>query len=398
MTRLIVSTNHRGVSHADVSGWLYVIDLERRKVLQESAGIEPPYRMHDINPRGGMRGMRGISICNGELAVANYSSVFFFDRHWHLLRAFTHPSAAGIHEIFCVDDGVWLTSTYNDLLFKFNSAGDVEKIICARAKPIMKLLNGRERQLMKPDQIKSGKLDFRNRTNFNMNFHDGTHLNSIWRGMDGALYFSLGLVTTEKFAVLQDIKSLMQHLRVWDSFVALNRLLLKITGSSSPMFSNLAVQPVTGVSAIIKMTADEQLHIFYVLPKIINPSHSVRFLADGTGIYLDTSNGCVIHFDQQGGTISHTKVTEKFLRGVLELPNGTLALGTSNDLLFYDLKTKRVDEKINLSDEVSNSIFDIKFLPDEFDLPPESFEARIGRMAGFDGQKIIWEQGDRYVA
>ena len=92
-------------------------------MAQQTMGIEPPYRIHDTNPRGGMRGMRGISICNGELAVANYSSIFFFDHQWNSLRIFTHPSAPALHEILYVEDGVWVTSTANDLLVKFNMDG-----------------------------------------------------------------------------------------------------------------------------------------------------------------------------------------------------------------------------------------------------------------------------------
>ena len=245
---------------------------------------------------------------------------------------------------------------------------------------------------MRPDDIKYGRLDFRDRANFNMNFYDGTHLNSVCRTSDGNLYFSLGLVTSEKYAILQNIKSWMLHNHLWSSFVALNRFLRRVLGMSKIMFSELVVQPAKGSSAIIKMAVNKQPNILLTLPNVNNPSHTVRFLADGTGIYLNTSRGSVVHFDEKGHVISQTKVTEKFLRGALQLPNGRLVLGASNSLLFFDLETGRVIEKVNLSDDVSNSVFDIKMLPDDFDLPPKSLEAEIGRMSHFDGREIIWEQ------
>lgn len=391
MTRLIVSTNHREVLHGEVSGWLYVIDLESCKILQTSAGIEPPNRIHDINPRGGMRGMRGVGICNGELAVANYSSVFFFDRHWRLLRVFTHPAVAGIHEILYVEDGLWVTSCYNDLLLKFDLAGNVAEYFYTRSKSLMNLLGGRTRVLLHSDDIRSGKLDFRDRTNFNMNFYDGTHLNSVCGTPGGGLYLSLGLVTGEKFAILQDIKSWMLHKRLWDPFVTLNRSLRRLLGFSKSMFSELVIQPAKGSSAIVKLAAQGEPNVFLALPHVNNPSHTIRFFGDGTGIYLNTSHGSLIHFDEQGRVISQTKVTEKFLRGALPLPDGRLALGASNTMLIFELETRRVVDTIELSNDASISVFDIKVIPDEFDMPPQSLEKEVGRIARFEGRNIIWE-------
>jgi len=391
MTRLIISTNQRAVVHGEVSGWLYVVDLDTLKILTTTAGIEPPGRIHDINPRGGMRGMRGIGICNGELAVANYSGVFFFDFHWKLCRVFSHPLVSGIHEILYVEDGLWVTSSYNDVLLKFDLIGNVEEFFYARSKSIMKLLGGRSRQLVQPENVQYSRVDFRDRTKFNMNFYDGTHLNAICRAPDGHLYLSLGLVTSEKFAILQDIKSWMVHAGLWNIFVSVNRLFRKISGAPKQMFSDLIVQPAKGNSAIISMMPHEQPMVFLTLPEVINPSHSIRSLLDGTGIYLNTSRGSVVHFDEQGRILSQTKVADKFLRGAFQLSDRMLVLGNSNTLLFFDLESKRVVKSMDLSDDISNSVFDIKILPDEFDLPPHALESKTGRIVRFDGPKVIWK-------
>jgi hypothetical protein len=88
--------------------------------------------------------------------------------------------------------------------------------------------------------------------------------------------------------------------------------------------------------------------------------------------------------------LSSTKVSEKFLRGLLELPDGRLMLGSSNNLLIFDLKTCSIVDRIELSSDPLNSVFDIQIMPADFDLPPDSLEARLGQIVGYDGQKPVW--------
>src|ERR1700690_3002740 len=215
MTRLIITAIHREAAYQFPSGSVYVVDLENRKTF-ETDGIEPPYRVHDHNPRGGMRGMRGLSFRNSELAVANYSSVFFFDRHWNLLRTFTHPSISAIHEILYVDDGIWVTSTANDLLAKFDLAGKLCEFEYIRSqKDLMIKLGGPLRSMLQRNDILNGKFDFRRRTYFKSDIHDRNHLNSIAVAPDGRLFISLGLIVGELFSLSVELKTIMISLGIW---------------------------------------------------------------------------------------------------------------------------------------------------------------------------------------
>ena len=108
MTRLIIGSAHRVVPSSQLSGFLYIIDLESRSVLKKTEGIDPPFRDFDINPRGGMRGMRGIAARSGEVALANYSSIFFFDPNWNLTRVLSHPVCSSIHELILMGRMFWL--------------------------------------------------------------------------------------------------------------------------------------------------------------------------------------------------------------------------------------------------------------------------------------------------
>jgi hypothetical protein len=367
------------------------VDVENRKVIQKSSGVEAPYRTHDTNPRGGMRGIRGMGFRNGELAISNYSSILCFDRHWNLLRVFTHPSIASIHEIFYAGDGVWVTSTANDVLGCFDANGDLNPLIYMRTqKNLMRKLGGPLKQVVRPKDLVVGRKDFRIRTYFNLDVYDRVHLNSICQMPDGRLLLSLGLLVGDYFGFLMNIKTLMLKLKVWDFFLGINRAIRRLLRRDRQMLSDLVVQPARGKSAIVSRDADGNWQTHLVINTAQNPSHSVRILSDGTAAYLNTSHGEVIHFDMNGKVLSSTKVSEKFLRGLLELPDGRLMLGSSNNLLIFDLKTCSIVDRIELSSDPLNSVFDIQIMPADFDLPPDSLEARLGQIVGYDGQKPVW--------
>jgi len=394
MTRLIISTNHREVLHSDVSGWLYVVDLDTYKILQKTSGIEPPYRIRDTNPRGGMRGMRGISIRNNELATANYSSIFFFDRQWNLLRTFTHPSVSAIHEILYTEDGVWVTSTANDLLAKFDRRGLLSEHHLVRIqRELLTKLSGTAKQILNSREVTLGRIDFRRRPYFNSDVYDRTHLNSITITREGKLLLSLGLIIGDKFSFLMTIKTLMLKIKVWNLFLISNRILRRVFRIRKQLHSELIFQPAKGSSAIVQFNSRMPWSTVLHFPTAHNPSHSVYILGDDTGVYLDTSNGEILHFDQAGNILSKTKISDKFLRGILELPAKRLAIGAGNTLLIYDLAEQKIIEEVTLSVEPLNTVFDIQILPSDFELPPDSLEAKVGRMIGFENQKVIWEKG-----
>ncbi|MCJ7661096.1 MAG: hypothetical protein MUO67_18260, partial [Anaerolineales bacterium] len=116
MTALLVSTVRRHTSATDPSGYLYVVDLDRKRAIQRSTIIEPPYHEFDTNLRGGMRGCKGIAIREDQVVISNYSVIFRYDPEWNLLGTFTHPSCAGVHDIMFQGETLWVTSARTDIL------------------------------------------------------------------------------------------------------------------------------------------------------------------------------------------------------------------------------------------------------------------------------------------
>ncbi len=393
MTRLIVSTNRREAPFSEPSGWIFIIDLESGEILQKTSGLEPPYRILDENPRGGMRGMRGLSFFNGELAAADYSAIFFFDKHWNLVRSITHPSMSGIHELIYDKTGVWVTSTANDMLVRFDMDGSLSEIHNLREQAeVMRRVKGPRNMLLRRGDVLSGKRDFRKRTYFTSDKYDRLHLNGLTRSPDGRLVVSLGLVVGDTFEFLMKIKTLMRFINVWDVFLAANRAIRRLLGLRKKMLSELVLQPEQGRSAIISMDSAGKWDLHLQFPVTHNPSHSIRILEDGTGLYLNSSYGRLVRFKMDGEILMDEKVTDEFLRGLLVLPGHRVVMGASNTLVIYDLKARQILNKIELTNDPKNAVFDIQFFPDGFDLPPASLQEKIGTVIGFEGRNILWEE------
>ncbi|MEJ5223892.1 MAG: hypothetical protein WHV44_05500, partial [Anaerolineales bacterium] len=260
--------------------------------MQKTSGLEPPYRILDENPRGGMRGMRGLSFYNGELATADYSAIFFFDKQWNLVRSITHPSVSGIHELLYCHDGVWVTSTANDMLVRFDLEGNLVEIYSLREQQdLMRRINGPRNILLRPCDALAGRHDFRKRTYFTSDKYDRLHLNGLTRAPDGRMIVSLGLVVGDTFELLMHLKTLLRFLKVWDLFLGINRAIRRLLGLKKQMLSELIVQPKHGSSAIVSKDSSGKWDLHLQFQVTHNPSHSIRILEDGTGLYLNSSYG-----------------------------------------------------------------------------------------------------------
>ena len=392
MTRLIVTTNFREAPISESSGWIFIVDLEKQAVLRQTSGLEPPFRALDHNPRGGMRGMRGLSFNNGELATADYSSIFFFDKQWNLLQTITHPSVSAIHELIYDEEGIWVTSTVNDALARFDLKGNLKEFHYLREqKTLMRQLKGPQKILLRPQDIFAGNRDFRSRSYIKSDKYDRVHVNGLAFSHDGRMFLSLGLVAGELFGILMNIKTFLRRLKLWNLFLSINRFIRRLLGLRKKMLSDLVIQPNQGRSAIISMDQSSGWKLHLQFPVTHNPSHSVRLLDDGTGLYLNSSHGSIVHFDVDGNILLSEKITEKFLRGLLVFPDRRLVIGAGNTLLIYDLNARKIMTEILLTDDPKNFVFDIQIFPPDFELPPKSLQEKVGRIIGFDGQKPIWE-------
>lgn len=142
-----------------VSGRIFYIDFTKGSILGERPIPPPLYPLSDDNPRGGERGGRGVGIKDGKFFIANYDSIFVYDKKLKLLDRITHPLFAGLHEIEVVKDGIWAASTWIDLLLKVDFKGkllfywyyrndsDFLKKIKSKISPVLDFKNDYRRDL-----------------------------------------------------------------------------------------------------------------------------------------------------------------------------------------------------------------------------------------------------------
>ncbi|MCK5345656.1 MAG: hypothetical protein KAR20_19735, partial [Candidatus Heimdallarchaeota archaeon] len=331
MPRLLITTTIRNAKINQPSGYIYAYDLSNEKVIQRCPTIEPAFRNVDPNPRGGLRGGKGIATSGNQIFLANSVAVFRFTHNWSLINVITHPSCSGIHDILIDSDkNLWVTSARNDLLFKFDFDGNLLSFINFRNKQMLRnSLGWNPKNRLSNLDIKKGLIDFRDPRSHVLPDFDRAHVNSIDMQEDGSLLISLGLVSSLKFSVLMKIKDKLIQRGLWSALVKINQWLIKIFSIKKDLHSELFIQPARGKSVIVRMKSDNDLTNCFVLKDISVPSHSIMSMSDGVGIYLNTSSGDVVQFDLGNRVnISTTHITEHFLRGIFKINDDQVLLGS----------------------------------------------------------------------
>lgn len=375
--KFLISTTNRHVPFGQPSGYMFVYDFEKKEVIQKNTILEAPFLKENPNPRGGMRGLKGFSIYKDKIAFVTSSTIFVYDKNWKPVSVIFHPSCASIHELVLGENEIWVTSTDNDQLLCFDYHGKLLKNLdCRKMQPLLDDIEWKTLPFISDKQIHQGNINFRDPRTHDTVETDKAHINSVFRMTNGDLLISLGLLKNSDFSSLLSIKYKLVRYGIWKYFIAINSFLrryvfTKVTETKGEMI----IQAAKGYSAVARIDKDLNVRLVMHFFGSSVPSHSVRELKDGSGIYLNSTDGELIHFSLENGEIYwRDKLGSKFLRGARELPDGTLLLGDGSSFLHYDLKNHALLSKHKFTDETAPSVFDFCPLPDDFALPPVSFQ------------------------
>ena len=327
---VVVSTICRGSRPWEPSGHLYVVDLERG--VQGSCEVPPaPYLEREPNPRGGIRGGRGLAADGDTLFVANGAGVLRFDHAWRPLAAISHPWCGNVHDIAVHDDRLWVCSTANDALAVFDPGGALTDLVDLRAAA---LLEGDRTRF-------AAAVDYRDPAGYRPAESNLLHANGIGFDAGGVPLVSFGRSQTEGGE---------SH----------RGLIARADGRAAP----LAV-------------ADE----------VQVPIHNVVPMPDGTVLTLDSGAGTLLVL-RADGTVARSvtlapPAPHGFLRGLCPAGGGRVLVGERNRLLVVDLNAANVTasnttresfttiESFTLAESPSESVYAIAPLPEEFAaLPP----------------------------
>jgi hypothetical protein len=117
---LIATSVVRGAEQGDSHGGIYLVDFASQEVNQvvdwDSSEI-------DFQGRGWDRGLRGIAFFAGEIYIAASDELFVYDQEFRIKRSFRSSYLKHCHEIFCLNNHLYLTSTGHDSILAF----DLEK-------------------------------------------------------------------------------------------------------------------------------------------------------------------------------------------------------------------------------------------------------------------------------
>lgn len=376
MTQLLISTSWRHTSHNQQSGRLIVFDLELKQIIRSCEIIEPPFREYDPNPRGGFRGLKGISVQRDLIAVANASTVFLYNNLWEPVNYIWHPSCAGIHDICLQDDLVWVTSSRNDLVCCFDLNGSMIAHIDVRGLPVVKKLsNNQIKPFLSRKQIDSGEINFRDPRTHDHAITDALHVNSLFILDKGELMVSCGLLRVIDSRFLHKFNNWMKQTclsKLYSSIYQYHRELLK--KNIADRFESIAISKQESSSMILLLNGDFTVKNIFRINNCNVPSHSLRALDQNHVIYLNSSSGDLINFNPVKFNIhSKFKIGEKFLRGARLIDNQRIVIGDNNHLLVFNILENKVISRTLITEDHAEAIFDINILPDHFSLPPESF-------------------------
>ena len=190
--------------------------------------IEPPYREENPNPRGGLRGLKGISIQGNRVAIANASTIFVYDELWKPVASFFHPSCASIHDIVLDNNKIWISSARNDLLCCLDFEGRMLQSYDVRT--FSQILNNpkwKPKPFLTSDQIKSGAIDFRDPRTHDEIFCDTAHVNGLSTLPNGDLLLSCGLLKKQTHLRLLYIKNWLIRRKLWPVIEKTNRFIRK---------------------------------------------------------------------------------------------------------------------------------------------------------------------------
>ncbi len=315
-SRCLVSTICRGSRPGEPSGYLYVVDPERG--VQGSCPVPPAPHLHrEPNPRGGIRGGRGLATDGDTVYVANGSGMLHFDSSWRRLADIDHPWCGNVHDLAVRDDRLWVCSTANDALVVFDAAGRLTDLVDLR--PAAGLAGDRARF--------SAAVDYRDPTGYAPAASNLLHTNGVAFHADGSPLVSLGRVEAEGDG----------H----------RGLIARADGRGAPL-------PVADDVAV--------------------PIHNVVPMAGGTFLTLDTGAG-ELRVMRADGTVADSMTLAPpaphgFLRGLCPAGGDRLLAGERNQLLVVDLEN-RTARSLPLSQSPSEAVYAIAPLPPVFSpLPP----------------------------
>lgn len=367
-TRLLVTSIVRISALGEPSGHVRLVSQKERRVLATWATPESPFRQFDLNPRGGLRGGRGISGGSERVVIAMTDRLFVFDRNWKKVGELTHPLFGEVHDIFAEHDGVWVTASASDRLIKLGWDGKLLRTWSWREDPglvqALKLTDAPEAD---------ARTDYRDPRQLPP-VYDFVHLNSVSRTPEGLL-LSFGFVASHVTRKLQKVlglpgkllKSLGFETRMSrpSRMFAMRFLSARYTSSSW----HGVLLPDQGPARLVTRMDGVKI-----------PNHNLVQHGDAY-VFNDTHTSHLVRQPVDGSARSQVRVpgSPAFARGLAPLGGNRFAVGSQRPAALYEVDFDRMscEPLCELSTHPHECVYGIHVVPDGFGDPPEQLFADV---------------------
>lgn len=353
--RLIVTTIVRYAKSGQDSGFLYEIDPDTGEALRRRPLPESPHRSRDSNPRGGLRGARGIAVLEDRLVLANAERLLVFDRDWKSRGEMTHPWFGGIHDLHADSEGVWVCCTNADLLAKTSWSGDIVSVWEWRRDAFLRAALGlrrvppvdRDRDYRDPETMRSGVPNI-------------VHLNGVPPAPDGGLLISFG-------RILSRARYHRARVAGWLGSAA-RTLGIPPRSVDHRRPSTLPVGRVAGSSsAIVHLSPDGSTEILARERDVAVPNHNV-WREGGVLLYNDSNRGQLVAMDLKPPWHERRiKIpgNSPFVRGLARWSATCFLIGGHRPAAVHtvDLEQDAVIRTLPVSDDPAETIYAIQALP-----------------------------------
>lgn len=359
--RVLITTVVRYADLAQDSGFVRVLDLASGEMLMTSPMPESLYRAQDPNPRGGLRGARGVSVWGDRLVLANTERLLIFDEQWQPVRQITHPLMGGVHDILAEEDGIWITCTNADLLIKISWGGEV-----------LAHWSWREDAHL-PDQLGlpgvssvDMDLDYRDPETMRDGVRNMVHLNGVARCPAGLL-LSFGRILSPTRYRQARMQSVVGRIA--------KKVGVKRRNNRAHALTPQPVGLIEGSSAgLVLLRESGEADLLSHVPHTRVPNHNVWQAGDKL-LYNDSNESRLVALPWSGNGETQAIVIPGepgFARGLAQLDETRFLSGSQAPAAVYeaDFATQTVTRTYLLAGKTHETVYGLCLLPDHFAMPP----------------------------
>jgi hypothetical protein len=315
------------------TGYVYDVDWESQTVRRQLPVPDPRYPESDDNPRGGVRGGRGVAVTPAGVVVANYDTLSRYDDDWNLVDAFSHPLFVGLHEITWDGEHLWVTATSIDAVLKVGLDNTVEVAWDPHAPDVADQLRLRKR----PHPV-DGTVDYRRREAPKL---DSCHINSVSRDT-GVTVVGCGLVRRQRGTLARFSRRAMARAR---------RL---VHVSEEPRGER---RRRSARSLVVQLNGAGPAEILVELTGVDFPHHNGCLLDEERVAVNDSTNNRLRIFTAGGGELQNLAVPGRWLRGLARVDERRVLVGTAPaTIVLVNLERNEMEGSLQLSEDPNEAV------------------------------------------